>query len=179
MELCHFECGLTNNSGICEMELFDENWTVSRKLIATWVQGVQELIRKHEPYLELIDQSHIEDANGNTRIGGVNSVVSFKVMGSGEVGFLCAAILKKVHKLLTKDSSNLLPGGATEAERKACSVICMVGQPVNLGDFSVLRIAAGAPMARELAVNGVDAALSEDKQIVEKLITVAKYIHSM
>lgn len=56
---------------------------------------------------------------------------------------------------------------------------CTVGQPVQLGEYGVLRLAIGAPLARYIAQYGVEECLAKDDLILDKMIVLAKYCNDL
>lgn len=158
--------------GLREMELFESQGDSGRAAIRDWVNGVRKLVMKKERLNLVMDED--EDL---TRLGGVNSVVCLRLL-CGE-RFLDAAELRRVHRWLTLEASRLLPPVATSKEKEAAALTCMVGQPVNLGAFGVLRLAFGAPMARVIGEYGLHDALRKDDLILDKMSILAKYFDSM
>ncbi|CAN8072338.1 unnamed protein product [Agarophyton chilense] len=168
--LLRWECGIT------EMEMFDAMGMGVRFAIRNWVSGVKKLVCDRRPALDLIDFDCFESERDETRCGGVNSVVSIKFMAKDGCSYLNADVLRRLHRYLTIDASSLLPMGASEAERKVAALRCMVGQPVKLGCHGVLRLAVGAPMARDIAQPGqLEKILKEDEKILDKMIVLGRY----
>lgn len=162
--------------GITEMEMFTAMGDSVKVAMREWVYGVRNLVCKRRPALELIDVECAECDGDMTRAGGVNSVVSIKFLTKCGLAHLDAGTLRRTHRHLTIDASKILPAHATKEERKIASLRCMVGQPVKLGGFGVLRLAIGAPMARDLAQPGrLQEALKEDAEILDKMIVMGKY----
>lgn len=162
--------------GLAEMEPFAAAVASAQQAMHDWVVGVRALVAKRSPALALLDEPFEGEAGDETRLGGVNSVVSIKVMAGGGDRYLDAVALKKMHRLLTIDASGELPGNATGAEREIAGLLSTVGQPVDLGAFGVLRLAIGAPLARGIAKDGVQGALAKDELILEKMVVLAKYL---
>lgn len=165
--------------GIREMELFAQRGVAVRHAIHVWVIGVRKLVLRRKPLLDLIDGEHQHEDGDNTRLGGVNSVVSIKFLSSSGSRFLDANTLRHVHRWLTVDASQLLPAQATRSDREAAALQCMVGQPVDLGGFGVLRLAIGASMARQIADGKVEVELRKDELILDKMCVLAKYGEDM
>lgn len=162
--------------GITEMEMFAAMGDSVKIVMREWVYGVRKLVCQRRPALDLIDMECAECDGDMTRAGGVNSVVSIKFLTKCGLAHLDAATLRRTHRHLTIDASKLLPARANEEERKIASLRCMVGQPVKLGGFGVLRLAIGAPMARDIAQPGkLQQALREDARILDKMIVMGKY----
>lgn len=166
--------------GITEMEMFAAMGESVKIAMRDWVYGVRSLVCKRRPSLNLIDVECAECEGDLTRAGGVNSVVSIKFLTKCGSKHLDATTLRRTHRHLTIDASDLLPGHASKEEREIASLRCMVGQPVKLGEFGVLRLAVGAPMARDIARPGrLNEILKEDEEILEKMIVLAKYCDEM
>ena len=166
--------------GITEMELFAKRGQVVQTVIREWVYGVRKLVCQRRPALDLIDIDCAECVGDETRAGGVNSVVSIKLMKRNGKEYLDACTLRRVHRYLTIDASKFLPGNASEKERTIASLRCMVGQPVKLASYGVLRLAIGAPMARDLSETGrMNDALKQDCQVLDKMMVLSKYIEEM
>lgn len=172
--LLRWECGIT------EMEMFDAMGDSVRIAMRDWVNGVKKLVCERHPALELIDMDRGESKGDRTRCGGVNSVVSIKFLTKCGTAHLDATTLRRVHRYLTIDASGLLPAHVSEQERKACALRCMVGQPVKLGNYGVLRLAVGASMARDIVQPGqMGKALEDDAKILEKMMVLARYCDEM
>lgn len=54
--------------------------------------------------------------------------------------------------------------------------VCMVGQPVKLGPYGVLRLAMSAPLARKIATAaGLEEALQQDAIVLDKMVILGRY----
>lgn len=166
--------------GIQEMEMFAAMGDAVKIAMREWVYGVRRLVCRRQPALDLIDVDCAECVGDETRAGGVNSVVSIKFLTRCGSRHLDATTLRRMHRHLTIDASGLLPSSATKEEREAVKLQCMVGQPVKLGDFGVLRLAVGAPLARDMTQPGrLEVALENDARILDKMIVLARYCEEM
>ena len=162
--------------GITEIEMFSANRAAGSKAVWDWVTGVRKLVNARRPNLELIDTDLPEDSGYSTRIGGVNSVVSIKILSACRSRYLDAPALKRLHRLLTIDASKVLPDHASESDRKIAALQCIVGQPVKICSHAVLRLAIGAPQARQIVQKkNLSAALADDSRILDKMIVLGKY----
>ncbi|KAF2675047.1 hypothetical protein BT63DRAFT_450031 [Microthyrium microscopicum] len=141
--------------GVTEMERFTEMGSAARHVIRQWVEVVERQVKKRNPYLELLDnqQRQPKTRRDVTRLGGYNSVISIKILGPDGTHYLDTAKLRRIHQLLTIDASRLLPEDTPPDDIQKVIVQCYVGQPVNLGKFGVLRMAMGAPLACDLAID--------------------------
>ena len=164
-------------AGIREMELFDEKREACTRAISAWVSSVRVLVRNRAPQLEVVDAKYKTEDGDATRLGGVNSVVSIRFLDPTDKSrYLDATILRKMHKLLTINCEKMLSAGATVHNRKAASQRCMVGQPVALGDFGVLRLAIGAELSRRIAAGDIEEEIRKDELILDKMCVLAKFI---
>jgi hypothetical protein len=162
--------------GVVEMERVARAGGAAREGIRRWVLAVRELMAREYEWLELMPEVSGEGGHAS-QLGGVNSILAFKLLDGGGRGPLKTAALKQIHRWLTADVAAWLPDEATEAERSAAKLICFIGQPVDLGDFAVLRFAIGAALAAELGEDPgfLDTALREDARILEKIRVLLKY----
>jgi hypothetical protein len=167
--------------GITEMELFSQQGRLVKDVMHAWVYAVRDIVRSREPKLGLIDEDGDDPIRDATRYGGVNSVVSVKFLTSCGTKHLDVAVLRRIHCLLTEDSSAQLPSFASDAERAIAAQKCFVGQPVQLGKHGVLRLAIGAHLAREIAVtkSGLAKALADDARVLDKMMVLSKYCEDM
>lgn len=166
--------------GIAEMELFVAMGDKVKQAMRDWVYGVRRLVCAHRPILDLIDLDCAECEGDETRFGGINTVVSIKFLSACGSKHLEAAPLRRMHRQLTIDASGLLPAQASDKEREIASLACMVGQPVKLGCYGVLRLAVGAAMARDiLEPKQLKLALEQDAKILDKMIVLVKYLDEM
>lgn len=167
--------------GITEMELFVQQGRLVKDCMRDWVEGVRSLVRSRAPKLALIDENGENPDRDQSRFGGLNSVVSIKFLTSCGTKHLDAVTLKRIHLLLTEDSSAKLPSWATDDERAIAAQRCFVGQPVKLGDHGVLRLAIGAYLAREIAATktGLSKALKDDAMVLDKMMVLSKHCEDM
>ncbi len=113
-----------------------------------------------------------------SQLGGVNSIIGFKVLAAGDQEHaLDTAALRRIHQWLTADVSVSLPPSASETERKLAKFKCFIGQPVDLGDVAILRLAIGAALACELAgdMGRLEKVLGDDAKVLDKLEMLVKY----
>ena len=87
-------------------------------------------------------------------------------------GLLPHEALVRLYRALNSDMARALPASATAGEREIASRLCHIGQPVRLGQRSVLRMALGARNLTELAVQ-----LTEDNcaMVVEKIDLLVRH----
>ncbi|OAA54477.1 Pyridoxal phosphate-dependent transferase, major region, subdomain 1 [Niveomyces insectorum RCEF 264] len=172
--------------GVAEMERFARAQQAGRQAIRQWVGRARALIHARKPYFQLLGDDGCNDndgANGGpatataTFVGGVNSIISFGLRRQANGPRLDAAALRCLHRWLTMDIARLLPATATEAERRTAKSKCFVGQPVDLGDMAVLRLAMGASLASDIAEGSrcLDDVLADDGRVLDKLVLSIKY----
>jgi len=164
--------------GVAEMERLAQVGPDALDAIHRWVLAVGELIGQRDPYLELLS---VKGEEQPSQLGGVNSILSFKLLVEDEWRPLETAPLRKIHQWLTADVSALLPGDATEAERRTASLKCFIGQPVDLGDFAILRMAMGAGLASDLGSEKrtLETVLEEDSRVLDKIVLLLRYHKKM
>ncbi len=135
------------------------------------MNGARELIRQ-SPRLELLVDGTSPDQP--SQLGGVNSILSFKLRAD-DGHYLGMETLRRLHKWMAADVSGLLPSSASETEKGVAALKCFIGQPVDLGDVAVLRLALGAGPASELGQEDEDGgrletALADDVRIIDKIM---------
>lgn len=166
--------------GITEMEMFRTMGDSVKSAMREWVYGVRKLVRQRRPVLDLIDDDLAVCEWDETRSGGINTVVSIKIRSACGSKHIDANTLRRMHRHLTMDASELLPPNASDEEREIARLACMVGQPVNLGYFGVLRLAISATMARDIVEPiSLKFAFEQDSKILDKMTVLAKYCAEM
>ncbi|KAL2022186.1 hypothetical protein VTK56DRAFT_6015 [Thermocarpiscus australiensis] len=164
--------------GVAEMERFASVGPKAGEGIRRWVRGLQGLISLGYPNLELLPaDDNSRDIGQVSQLGGVNSIISFKLLSGESKRRLGIAALRQIHQWMTTDVSSLLPVSASEAERKAVRVKCFIGQPVDLGSFEILRLAIGAALASDLGEDPtrLESALGDDAKVLDKMNVLVKY----
>ncbi|CAK7206949.1 hypothetical protein SEUCBS139899_009756 [Sporothrix eucalyptigena] len=184
--------------GVAEMERFAQAGQAGRQAIGQWVDGVRDVIRHRRPHLQLLRDSGCNDDDevpfpaAPTFVGGVNSIVSFciargertvddsdRVMAGASL--FNAVDLKRFHKWLTEDISGSLPAVATDAERQVARLTSFIGQPVDLGNCAVLRLAIGASLASDLADGSryLGDVLADDGKVLDKILLAKRYWNTL
>ncbi|KAK0704289.1 hypothetical protein B0H67DRAFT_591040 [Lasiosphaeris hirsuta] len=166
--------------GVEEMERLARVGSDARGGIRRWVYAVKDLIRRECPNLELMPESSCPTSEAS-QLGGVNSIISFRLLTSEDRAPLATAALKQIHRWLTADVSGLLPDCAGEEERRLAALRCFIGQPVAIGDLAVLRLAIGAALAAELGEDPsvLETVLREDEKVLGKIGVLLKYHKAM
>lgn len=167
--------------GVTEMSLYGRVGEAAKNAIRQWVEGVKALVRHRSPKLDLIDLHGRNDPEDVTRFGGLNSVISIRFLTSCGTRHLDSETLKTLHRLLTIDASAFLPSYASDEDRATASFKCLVGQPVKLGTYGVLRLAIGAVLARKIAstTHELEKVLEADRKILDKMIVLARYCEDL
>ncbi|KAK0649772.1 hypothetical protein B0T16DRAFT_457151 [Cercophora newfieldiana] len=162
--------------GVVEMERVARAGGAAREGIRRWVMGVREVIEREYAWLELMPEV-VGEGGHASQLGGVNSIIAFKLLAGEQRTPLMTPALKKIHKFLTADVAGMLPDGASEEERSVARLNCFIGQPVDVGDFAVLRLAIGAALAAGLGEDPefLETALREDRRVLDKVGVLLKY----
>jgi glutamate/tyrosine decarboxylase-like PLP-dependent enzyme len=162
--MMRWTCALTNWENYRRIDDKKRN-----RLIQDWVDGVLKLIRQY-PEMEVLDGGEIQPG----AVGDRNTIVSIKLLSDRHP--LPIKVLKKLHLWLYEDMSDRFPDEIrlNPEEEAVLRRSFLIGKPVDLGKFAVLRIALGAKLACHMEKYGVDRALADDGQLLVKLSLLAK-----
>ena len=140
------------------------------RLIQDWVDGLLSLI-EHHPELEVLSGGEIQPG----AVGDRNTIVSVKALFQGKP--LPQGILKNIYSWLYEDMANRLPDELClgQEEKSALKRPFLIGQPVDLGNFGVLRIALGIHAVCFMEKHGVDRVLADDAALLRKLSLLIRY----
>ncbi|GJQ08508.1 hypothetical protein GpartN1_g299.t1 [Galdieria partita] len=161
--LLRWECALT------EMERFTDI-IACNSIIDQWSYGVRSIIENHFSLIRVLVDEELTDV-------GVNSIINLIVhKQNGEVMNLNE--LRVLHKLLSSVVDSV---PCSTQEGRIASLICLIGQPVKLGDKSVIRLALGASQIRAVydAKCSVEDLLCEDWKILCKLQFLIAHLDEM
>jgi len=163
--LLRWECGVTG------MERVAEHGTKAHEAIRAWVERVEVVVRERAATFEVLVGGGANDNRQLSQLGGVNSIISFKVLVDNGTKALGCTPLRLIHEYLTRDVSDMLPPTASDVDRDLAKTRCFIGQPVDLGDFAILRLAMGASLAVDLAedMSRLEASLLDDARVLDKI----------
>jgi hypothetical protein len=163
--MMRWSCALTNWENFRHIEA-----TTRNRLVQDWVQGLLNLIEKH-PEIEVLSGGEVQPG----AVGDRNTIVSAKLLFEGKP--LAKEILRKIYYWLYEDMTARLPEdiGLGKTEQAILKRPFLVGQPVDLGNFGVLRIALGIHNICFMEQHGVERALADDAALVRKISLLARY----
>ena len=158
-------CALTNWEKFRHIES-----TARNRLIQNWVDGILKLVQKHRD-IEVLNGGEAQPG----AVGDRNTIVSVKLLFRGKP--LHKEILQKIYYWLHEDMTTHLPNDVrmSQTERASLKRPFLVGQPVDLGNFGVLRIALGMHVVCFMEKHGVDRALADDAALLQKLSLLVRY----
>jgi hypothetical protein len=144
------------------------------QLIQNWVDAILKLVAQY-PQLEVLN-------GGETQAGAVgerNTIISLKLLSKGDV--LPLKVLKSLYYWLYEDMRCRFPADIrlSHAEKAVLQRSFLIGQPVELGNFAVLRIALGMDLVFFMEKYGVEAALADDRALLLKLSLLLKHHESL
>ena len=163
--LMRWSCGLNNWE---KFQSIEESQKVG--MIQQWVEGIIQMIKQY-PNIELYGGGERQPG----AVGEVNTIISFKLISGKKP--LQIEDLRKVYLWLNRDMRNVLPSDV-QAGSQVKNILkqrFLIGQPVDLGQFAVLRIALGATLACQLDQYGPETVLSEDRALLEKINLLLTY----
>ena len=85
--------------------------------------------------------------------------------------------MKLIYHWLYEDMSCRFPDNASlnHKEKSVLQRPFLIGQPVDMGDFAVLRIALGINQVLSMEKHGLELALTNDEALLLKLSLLARY----
>jgi hypothetical protein len=140
------------------------------QLIQNWVAAILKLIKQY-PQLEVL-------SGGETQPGAVgerNTIISLKLLSDGKV--LPLKVVKNIYYWLYEDMSCRFPADIrlSQEEKAVLRRSFLIGQPVEVGNFAVLRIALGMHLVFFMEKFGVEKALADDRVLLLKLSLLQKH----
>ena len=143
-------------------------------MIQNWVDAILDLIARY-PQLEVL-------SGGETQPGAVgkrNTIISLKLLSKGKA--LPLKVLKSVYYWLYEDMSRRFPADIrlSHEEKAVLQGSFLIGQPIEIGNFAVLRIALGMNLVFFMEKYGVEAALADDRALLRKLSLLLKHHESI
>ncbi len=95
---------------IWEMKLFNAKQEACTRAISSWDSSVRVLMQNRAPLLEFVDAKYKSENGDDTRLEGVNHVVSIRFLDPTDKSrYLDATILHQIHKLLAINCEKILP----------------------------------------------------------------------
>lgn len=163
--MMRWTCAVTNWEKFRAIEAATRN-----RLIQDWVDGLLTLIG-HHPELEVLNGGEVQPG----AVGDRNTIVSVKALFQGRP--LPKGTLKKIYYWLYEDMTGRLPDELrlSHTEQTVLKRPFLVGQPVDLGNFGVLRIALGIHAVCFMKKHGVDNVLADDAALLRKLSLLVRY----
>eukprot|EP00871_Galdieria_phlegrea_P004123 jgi/Galph1/4711/GphlegSOOS_G3361.1 len=164
--LLRWECALREMEGFSSVSSADE-------IIDKWSSGTKSIIENNFSFVETLADEELSES-----FNGTNSIVNLLVHKEDGSCFLLSE-LRTLHKLLASDleymSSNF---PCSDSDIELLKTICMVGQPVKLGEKCVIRLAIGASQVRAVDEGKytVEDLLEEDKKILQKMQILVKWL---
>jgi len=140
------------------------------QLIQNWVDAILKLIAQY-PQLEVLN-------GGETQPGAVgerNTIISLKLLSEGNA--LPLKVVKNIYFWLYEDMSCRFPADIrlSHEEKAVLQRSFLIGQPVEVGNFAVLRIALGMHLVFFMEKFGVEKALADDRALLLKLSLLQKH----
>jgi len=139
-------------------------------LIQNWLDGILKLIDQYQE-MDIVGGGEIQPG----AVGDRNTIISVKLNHGGAP--LPIEVLKRIHHWLYEDMSDRFPDDIRldDGDREILKRSFLIGKPVDLGGFAVLRIALGAKLACFIKEHGLNAALADDRALLQKLYLLTKH----
>ena len=138
------------------------------RMVREWIANFLNLAKQY-PDLEIFSGGEAQQG----AVGDLNSIISLKIIYHDKPIQIDDA--RTIYHLLFKDITLHLP--EVQGNEK-CSVLkqrFLIGQPVNLGHFAVLRVALGAKLVCRIEKYGMENILKDDKALLLKLSLILKH----
>jgi hypothetical protein len=162
--MMRWTCALTNWENF--RNIVDET---RNRLIQNWVDEILKLIEQY-PEIEVLSGGEFQSG----AVGDRNTIISIKLISHGNP--LPIKVLNKIYCWLYEDMSGRFPDDIrlSHEEQTVLQRSFLIGQPVDMGNFAVLRIALGANLVCFMGKYGVDKALADDRALLLKLSLLLK-----
>jgi hypothetical protein len=163
--MLRWTCALTNWEKFRSIENGTRN-----KLIQRWVEGFLDLIEKHSE-LQVFGGGEIQPG----AVGDRNTIISIKVFSDGKP--LSLKSMKRIYHWMYEDMSCRLPDSISvnKKEKAVLKRPFLTGQPVDMGNFAVLRIALGINLVLFMEKHGLEPARADDRALLLKLSFMARH----
>ena len=160
-------CALNNWESFREI-----NESIRGKLVQDWINHFLK-ISKRFPEIDLFCGGEIQKG----AVGDRNTILSFRFINKNKP--MGIKELRNIYTWLNMKMSTRLPGNLEakidSSDRKSLDYLFLVGQPVALKNFAVLRFAIGAGLICSLNDHGAAKAYHNDKQLLTKLSFLVRY----
>jgi len=139
------------------------------QLIKNWVRNVATMTKK---YPQIGFFSGAEKQPGS--VGDTNTIISLKLIRNGKS--LPTEDVRKIYEWMTMDISKDVEkiSKITKNQKGVLKRSFLLGQPVNMGRYAVIRIALGATLVTRMNKIGSKKILAEDEALLEKLSLLTK-----
>jgi hypothetical protein len=143
---------------------------IRNKLIQNWVEKLLVLIEKYSE-LQLFGGGEIQPG----AVGDRNTIISIIVLSNGNP--LSMKDMHRIYNWLYEDMSCRLPDkiALSHKEKSVLQRPFLIGQPVDMGNFAVLRIALGIHLVLSMEKYGFEKALDDDDALLLKLSLLARH----
>ncbi len=163
--MLRWTCAVTNWEKYRSIENGTRN-----KLIQNWVDRILDLIEQHSE-LQVFDGGEIQPG----AVGDRNTIISIKLLSNGKP--LALKALKQIYYWLYEDMRCRLQGNIalSQEEKSVSQRPFLIGQPVDMGNFAVLRIALGTNLVLSMGIHGLEKTLADDEALLLKLSLLARH----
>jgi glutamate/tyrosine decarboxylase-like PLP-dependent enzyme len=156
-----------------------DNWEAFRRLgeetrtqlVRGWVEKELALIAS---YRELEVLGGGEHQSGS--VGDINTIISVKLIGPE--GYLSMDQARRIYLWMAEDMTARVASASklSAARQEALGCTFLLGQPVAVGPFALLRIALGARLVLEMNKMGMENVLRADKCLLDKLSVLVAHV---
>ena len=151
--------------GLDNWERYRKNDEETRNIrIQEWVEGVISEIGKYKS-LKLFSGGEYQPGS----IGDTNTIISIQMFRDGIPLNIDSA--KRVYHYMAKDITNMIPEKLVnnKTQINTLSTKYIIGQPVDLGKFAVVRIALGARLVSRMVDINLESEFQHDRNLLQKL----------
>lgn len=159
-----------------------DNWEKYRKndeetrtiYIKKWVEGVISEIGKYKN-LKLFGGGEYQPGS----VGDTNTIISIQMLHDGRP--LNIDWAKRVYRYMAKDITDIIPETLIDnkIQRSILSTSYIIGQPVDLNKFAVVRIALGARLVSRMVDTNLESEFQHDRDLLQKLNLILHYFEEI
>ncbi|MCP4349513.1 MAG: hypothetical protein GY795_28865 [Desulfobacterales bacterium] len=143
--------------------------TSRNQFVQDWAAEMRVLVKQF-PNLKLFSGGELQ----SVAVGDANTIMSIQMIKNNKPLSLKAA--KHVYLWLIENMANRLPKvKLTPKAKEALQMRFLVGQPVDMGEFSIIRIALGAKMVCYINQHGFASVIAQDRKLLLKLSLLVKH----